>query len=152
MTSQDLSLAGRSDAVFSGSSGAGQKPRPDMPSDRRPLKILVVDDEPVMRDVLSLYLTEYGHQVGTAVDGSDGLEKYSQDSWDLVLTDGIMPGMGGRELATAIKKINANTPVFLVSGSADMLLKGGEAGSPIDIVIRKPFTRATLNAALAGIR
>lgn len=123
-----------------------------MPCDRRSLKILVVDDEPVMRDVLSLYLTEHGHQVGTAVDGSDGLEKYSQDSWDLVLTDGIMPGMGGRELATAIKKINANTPVFLVSGSADTLLKGGEADSPIDMVIRKPFTRATLHAALAGIR
>jgi CheY-like chemotaxis protein len=113
---------------------------------------LVIDDEPAIREVLVEYLKEQGDYAETAVDGREGLDKYRQGIWDLVMTDGLMPDMNGKELAVAIKDINPATPVFLVSGSADQLHNEGDEGSPIDLVIRKPFTRQALSAALARVR
>ena len=113
---------------------------------------MVIDDEPVIREVLVEYLKEQGHYAETAVGGREGLDKYRQGMWDLVMTDGLMPDMNGKELAAAVKEINPATPVFLVSGSADLLLKVGDEGSSIDLVIRKPFTRQTLSAALATVQ
>jgi CheY-like chemotaxis protein len=121
--------------------------RPGATSDRRSLKILVVDDDPLIRDILTIYLVDDGHRVETAFDGSDGLRKFTHASWDLVLTDGVMPGMNGTELAAAIKKISPRTSVFLVTGTVE--LSGvGDVHSQIDRVIQKPFTRETLAAAL----
>jgi CheY-like chemotaxis protein len=113
---------------------------------------LVIDDEPMIREVLVEYLKEHGHYAETAVDGREGLDKYRHATWDLVMTDGLMPDMNGKDLAAAIKNINPATPVFLVSGSADQLQNEGDEDWPIDIVIRKPFTRQTLSEALATVR
>jgi len=116
------------------------------------LKILVVDDEPAIRDVLAAYLKEHGHSVVAAVNGIEALKLFSQSEWDLVLTDGLMPEMSGAELAREIRKQNANVPIFLVSGSSDMVQAAADETSPIDRIIRKPFTRDTLAAALSTLQ
>ena len=118
-------------------------------SGRRSLRILVVDDEPSVRSVITAHLHDEGHRVETAEDGVRGLERYVGESWDLVLTDRVMPGMSGDELATAIKRINPKTPVVLVTAFADRPPDPEGQRSPFDLVIRKPFTRDTLRAAIA---
>lgn len=105
----------------------------------------------MIREVLVAYLKEQGHYAESAINGAEGLDKYQQGLWDVVLTDGLMPDMNGKELAVAIKAINPKTPVFLVSGSADLLHKAGDHESPIDLVIRKPFTRQTVTEALSTV-
>jgi len=115
---------------------------------RRRLRILVVDDEPNVCQVIALHLEDEGHEVHTAPDGIRGLERFVGERWDLVLTDWVMPGMKGDEFAAAIKRINPKTPVVLVTGFADRLTESGRQGSPFDLIVRKPFTRETLKAAL----
>jgi CheY-like chemotaxis protein len=117
----------------------------------RPFRILVVDDEPAIRDVLTAYLQEHGHEVVTAVHGAEALEIFAQREWDLVMTDGLMPEMSGTEFAREIKRRNPSVPVFLVSGSSEMLHEASDELSPIDFIIRKPFTRDLLGAALARV-
>ena len=62
------------------------------------LRILVVEDEPLVREVICVYLTEDKHEIVTAVNGRDGLEKFQAGDFDLVLTDRAMPEMNGDQL------------------------------------------------------
>lgn len=112
------------------------------------MRILVVDDEPTILEVVTLHLEDEGHEVHTAADGVEGLERFVGETWDLVLTDWVMPRMKGDELAEAIKRINPRMPVVLVTGFADRLPSSGRQNSPFDLIVRKPFTRETLKAAL----
>lgn len=113
------------------------------------LRILVVDDDAAMRQVLSLYLEAEGHEVQTAESGARGLERYQAGAWNAVLTDREMPGMTGNELAEAIKRINPKTPVILVTGS-DARPGDGKDG-PFDLIIPKPFTRELLRTAIKKV-
>lgn len=118
----------------------------------RRFRVLVVDDEPSICQVIALHLEDEGHEVHTAPDGVRGLERFVGERWDLVLTDWVMPGMKGDELADAIKRINPKMPVVLVTGFADRLTQSGRQDSPFDLIVRKPFTRETLRAALNLVR
>jgi CheY-like chemotaxis protein len=80
-------------------------------------RVLIVDDNPAFRAVLTRTLQQAGHEVGTAVDGEDGLKKFREREWDLVLTDQQMPRMGGERMAAAIVAEAPGTPVILVTGS-----------------------------------
>jgi CheY-like chemotaxis protein len=113
---------------------------------RRRLRILVVDDDAAMRQVLSLYLEAEGHEVHTAENGPRGLKRYEAESWSVVVTDREMPGMSGNELAEAIKRINPKTPVILVTGSDAR--PGDAQGGPFNLIIPKPFTREVLRSAI----
>ncbi|MBA3962361.1 MAG: response regulator [Chthoniobacterales bacterium] len=64
---------------------------------QRPLRILVVDDETVSRDVVHKYLVADGHEVVLATGGEEGLERFQAENFDLVVTDHAMPGVNGRK-------------------------------------------------------
>ena len=114
------------------------------------LKLLLVDDESTVRGVISEWLQEDGHYVETAGDGLHGLERFRNGTWDLVITDRVMPKMDGDGLAEAIKRINPKVPIILVTAFADRPPDVRRGGSPFDMVIRKPFTHETLTAAVAS--
>jgi CheY-like chemotaxis protein len=115
------------------------------------LRILVVDDEAAIRQIIRKHLEAEGHEVHTAIDGVTGFERFVGENWDLVLTDRVMPGVSGDELAEAIKRISPTTPVILVTAYADRSPDPHRRDSPFDITIRKPFTRETIRAALAAV-
>jgi DNA-binding response OmpR family regulator len=115
----------------------------------KPLRILVVDDERVIREVLAYLLTDEGHEVVTAADGSAALKKFSEGTWDAVITDRVMPEMSGEELAAEIKKRSATTPVIMVTGFLGARERVGVQSAAIDLVITKPFT---LSGILEGIQ
>ena len=111
-----------------------------------PLRILAVEDEPEVLDVLRAMLSSAGHTVFTAASGREALDLFEREPVDLVLTDLGMPGMTGRALAAELKQ-RRTIPVLLLTGWADEL---DAANAPsVDLIVPKPFTRERLFDALA---
>jgi CheY-like chemotaxis protein len=115
-------------------------PSPSNASSRK--KILLVDDEPSFVGHVADYLKSVGYEVGTARDGAEGLRKFQDGAWDLVITDRRMPEMDGDELTTAIKAICPDLPVILITG----LPTAGAQHRQADAVLSKPFSRDELLA------
>ena len=115
-------------------------------------RVLVVDDDPIIREVLSTYLSEDGYSVELAENGREALEKFCAGQFDIVLTDRSMPDMGGDELAREVKKKNPAVPVILLTGFGDIMTAAGEKPEGVDVVMNKPFTMAGLQNTLARFR
>mgnify|MGYP006285080383 CR=1 FL=1 len=105
-------------------------------------RVLVVDDEEVIRRVLSDILSGCGLLVETAVSGEDALRLLQAERFDLTLTDRNMPGMGGRELALIIQGRFPEHRVIMMSGVVQTDL----ADDPGCIAgfLTKPFSRASV--------
>jgi signal transduction histidine kinase/ActR/RegA family two-component response regulator len=114
-----------------------------------PLHVLVVDDEPIARDVLTEYLTGDGHTVETAVNGRDGFEKFKAGRFAVIITDRAMPEVGGDQLAAMVKEVAPATPVVLLTGFGDLMNAAGEKPDGVDLVVKKPIRLATLREVLA---
>lgn len=121
----------------------------EVPAEPVSARILVVDDETLVREVLQAYLENDGHQVITAENGELGLEAFRADKFDLVLTDRAMPEMNGDQLALAIKAVSPTTPVILLTGFGDETADGGPKLPGIDFVLGKPFSMDSLRTTLA---
>jgi len=78
-------------------------------------RILVVDDEPVQRELISGFLKKQAFDVVAAETGQKALELFRQDSIDLILTDQKMPHMSGLDLLQAVRAINPEIPVILIT-------------------------------------
>mgnify|MGYP000137518851 FL=1 len=102
-------------------------------------KILVVDDDTNICELLRLYLTKEGYQVTTANDGEEGLDKFNQVKPDMVLLDVMMPKMDGLEVCRRIRKLG-NTPVMMLTAKGETFDKvlGLELGA--DDYMVKPLT------------
>ena len=104
------------------------------------LSVLVIDDEPFVRETLADMLLDLDHKVVTAEGGREGLEKVTTDHFDLVFTDLAMPEMDGWETARAIRQHRPDLPVVLVTGygataqppSGEQDLVAGIIGKPFD--------------------
>ncbi len=117
----------------------------------RTLRILAVDDEPLIREVLAGYLALDGHHVEKASHGRQALERLQRDGVDLVVTDAAMPEMGGLELAKAVKALHPGTPVILLTGFGDTMHAHGVTPEGVDLVLSKPATIESLRAAIARV-
>ena len=80
-------------------------------------KILVVDDEKVIRDITQAFLSLNGYDVNTAENGKEAFEKLLSNHYDVVITDLQMPLMGGMELLERISQIQTDTVTILLTGS-----------------------------------
>lgn len=110
------------------------------------LRILVVDDEPLVCEMVKAMLMQDGHEVDTAPGGKEALTRFDADRFDLVLTDYRMPGMKGDQVATAIKKRLQPKPVILITGHPP-----NEAPKAIDWVLLKPFSLLQLRLAISDV-
>ena len=108
-------------------------------------KILVVDDDANICELLRLYLTKEGYQVTVANDGEEGLEKFNAVKPDMVLLDVMMPRMDGLEVCRRIRKAG-NTPVMMLTAKGETFDKvlGLELGA--DDYVTKPFNPLELVA------
>ncbi len=102
-------------------------------------KILVVDDEKSMREVLEIFLKGEGYEVAVAEGGGSAIEFAKKDIFDLVITDLKMPGMNGVEVLKNVKSISPNTIVVLITafGSTESAIEAMKLGA-YDY-IQKPF-------------
>ena len=111
-------------------------------------RILVVDDQPIILELLQQQLQEDGHEIETANDGHEALEKLGSARYDLLLTDQSMPGMTGEELAQAAREKHPQLAVVLLTGfgGGDMDMDHEMPG--VDIVLGKPATQVDLRRAI----
>jgi signal transduction histidine kinase len=121
--------------------------KPHIPG--RALQILVVDDEPVTRDVVSRFLKMDGHEVTTVKDAPEALAQFAERNFDLMLTDHAMPGMNGLELATAAKIACEEMPIILLTGFGQHELEKDDAITEVDVVINKPVPQSALRRAVS---
>lgn len=117
----------------------------------RPLRILVVDDQPVLCELLREYLIYDLHSVETAQSPRQALETFRSGDFDLVITDQVMAEMNGEQMAAEIKRLSPRLPVILLTGyGTDDSLRDSRAGT-IDLVLAKPLLRSGLRAAIASV-
>jgi two-component system, OmpR family, response regulator MtrA len=101
-------------------------------------KILLVEDDPSIREVTAIGLRNAGFTVETASDGREGLDRFESEPFDLVLLDVMLPRMDGLEVARAIRR-TSTIPIVMVTARSDIIdvVVGLEAGA--DDYVRKPF-------------
>ncbi|PIU19867.1 MAG: response regulator, partial [Elusimicrobia bacterium CG08_land_8_20_14_0_20_59_10] len=104
-----------------------------------PAKILVVDDEPGIRDMLSYELSSHNYRVVTAVNGEDALEKIRKEKFQLVISDVKMPRMDGIVMLEAIKKIAPDVEVIMSTGFGTIETAVSTMKKGAYDFIRKPF-------------
>jgi len=110
--------------------------------------ILLVDDEPDLRDVLEIYLTDLGYSVYTAENGETALQTFQRTVPSIVLSDIKMPGMDGIELLRRIKTQAPATEVIMITGHGDMELAIDSLKLQATDFITKPINDDMLEVAL----
>ncbi len=114
-------------------------------------KILIVDDEEIMRDSLTDWLREDGYQTAAVENGEKALERIRKERWDLILLDLKMPGMNGIEVLKEVKKINKELPVIIITAYAtvDTAVEAMKIGA-CDY-IAKPFNPEELGLVIKRV-
>ncbi|HMJ06926.1 MAG TPA: response regulator [Chthoniobacterales bacterium] len=113
------------------------------------LKILVADDQPEICSVLTSYLLNDAHEVRSVTDARPALEAIRAEKFDLLITDHVMHGMSGKQLAAAVKEVSPETRVILLTSMAEN--GGATASRVIDRVLAKPVSMIDLRRAIAEV-
>ena len=119
----------------------------------QPLRILVVDDDPMIIRSLRVALEGDGHAVTTAHGGQEGIDLWHaaeerREPFAVVITDLGMPKIDGRRVATAVKAIRPATPVILLTGWGQRMEAEQDLPSQVDRVLNKPPKLHELRSAL----
>jgi CheY-like chemotaxis protein len=116
-------------------------------------RVLLADDDPLLREIAGEYLRGVGFSVTLAEDGEQALEEASAWRFDLIVTDMVMPNLDGIELIKALKKVAPATPVIAISAgiggaNAELILRAAKAVGAESVLV-KPLVRATFLKAVA---
>jgi len=113
------------------------------------LRILAVEDEANIREILAIYLAEDGHQVEVAANGTEALAKLTPGRFDLLITDYSMPNMNGDRLAATVRTIDPEVRIALLTGFGAQLPQRSPLRLDVDAIISKPFTFESLRQGIA---
>jgi len=108
-------------------------------------RVLIVDDNNQLRNVLSVFLSQKGFSTETAENGVEGLTKFTSHPFDVVLTDIQMPYIDGLSLSNEIRKKQSKTTIIIMTGDVQL---SQQARSVADFVLLKPFSLKDLNEKL----
>ena len=114
-------------------------------------RILVVDDQDIIRELIQQQLAEDGHRVEIAGSGEEALAKMGDHEFDLIVTDQSMPGMTGDELAVAAKDRRPGTPVILLTGFGGATPETQDTPPGVDMILGKPATAFELRRAIVQV-
>jgi CheY-like chemotaxis protein len=122
----------------------------------RALRVLCIDDEPQIRQLLNDCLTNFNHRVTVASTGKRGTELFREamkrnQPYEAVITDLGMPEVDGHQVARTIKTESPNTPVIMMTGWGTMMKEDGETVQQVDAVISKPPLIKELNELLLRV-
>jgi DNA-binding response OmpR family regulator len=113
-------------------------------------KVLIVDDEPNIREVVGLYLRRDGHEVISATDGEEALEVYSECEPDLVILDLMLPRISGFEVCRRMREVRRVPLIMLTAlGEEEERIVGLSLGA--DDYVVKPFSPRELAARVAAV-
>jgi CheY-like chemotaxis protein len=125
----------------------------DAPKQSKPLRVLIVDDDPLLLRSLRDALEVDGHSVEQAEGGQAGIDAFAAarqrgEPFQLLITDLGMPHVDGRTVAASVKSMSPNTPVVLLTGWGHRLLAERDVPDNVDRVLSKPPKLAELRSAL----
>src|ERR671918_3065538 len=119
----------------------------------RPMRrrVLLVEDDPTLRQALTFNLTREGYEVSSAADGEAALEAARNQRLDLVLLDVMLPGLSGVEVLRVLRREGVATPVIILSAKGDEIdrVVGLKIGA--DDYVTKPFSRPELLARIEAV-
>jgi CheY-like chemotaxis protein len=126
------------------------------PFQMRRLRILLVDDDPVLIKSLQDTLEEDGHVITATPGGQAGIDAFaaalkSDNPFDIVITDLGMPHVDGRKVASSVKERSAATPVILLTGWGQRLIAANDVPAHVDKVLSKPPRLHELRAAMSEL-
>jgi CheY-like chemotaxis protein len=134
--------------TVSASPSGRSRPEPAHPG---PARLLVVEDEQSVRDTLVQSLEREGYAVRAAGDVGDAVALLSREAFDLVITDLVLPGGSGLEIARTSKRARPNTPVILVTGWPGRVDRETLESHGIDAVVEKPVGLDALRVTAATL-
>lgn len=108
------------------------------------LRILVVDDEDKIRDILNQFLSRDGHTVKTVDNGADAINMVEGEDFDLVLCDIAMPNVFGYDVVKALNRLKKRPKIGIVSGWKEKLKNIDDKELNVDFYLKKPFTHSEL--------
>jgi CheY-like chemotaxis protein len=113
-------------------------------------RILVVDNEESVRDLLTEVLTEDGHRVVMAASASEALDKFQPGAFDLVLADLTLPGMDGLELSRHLRRVDTRAALAVFSGWSSRFLQAARQEECVDLTATKPLDVKQLRQLVAA--
>ena len=116
----------------------------------RPLRILVIDDEPAMVGAVAALVGSEGHRVSAAYDGVEGLRHYDDERPDLVILDLAMPGLDGLGVCSELRQ-RGTTPIIVLSGEGQEAAKVEALDAGADDYVTKPFGKSELLARIRAV-
>jgi PAS domain S-box-containing protein len=115
------------------------------------LRVLAVEDDPLVREVIKEYLTGDGYTVTLAANGREGMDLYQTGTYDLVITDRSMPEGSGDQVAAALRQRDASLPIIMLTGFGDMMEAVGEMPVGVDVILSKPLTLDALRQSIQQV-
>jgi DNA-binding response OmpR family regulator len=117
----------------------------------RTARVLIIEDDPTVAEVVGRYLAREGYLVETAADGADGLRRAISDLPDLVVLDLMLPSMGGLEVCRRLRATTPPIPIIMLTARSEEAERiiGLEAGA--DDYVTKPFSPRELTARVRAV-
>jgi CheY-like chemotaxis protein len=121
-----------------------------------PLRVLCIDDEPLVRDLLQEMLEREGHEVEVRDGGQSGVDAYREahtrgQPFDVVITDLGMPYVDGRQVAAILKREFPTAPIVMLTGWGAFMKEDGSAPVQVDSVLSKPPRSRELSETLSRL-
>jgi two-component system, response regulator PdtaR len=113
------------------------------------VKVLIADDDRLVRTMLADLLVGLGHEVVAAADGAEALDLCASDAPDLLILDFLMPRLSGLDALHALRGRGVRTPAVLLTAITGASLRAVDGADAADAVLAKPVTRRSLERALA---
>jgi two-component system, NarL family, capsular synthesis sensor histidine kinase RcsC len=111
------------------------------------MRVLVIDDEAILRGLLRDMLSACGYEADVAEDGAAGLARYQTHRYQAVITDLLMPGMTGFEVVEALRALDPAARIIMLTGSAAAQTAGRALESGVTL-LHKPIALSELKAAV----
>ncbi|MCP4685400.1 MAG: response regulator [bacterium] len=115
------------------------------------IRLLAIDDQSVILDLISAMGRSLGYQVTTAGSGEEGLRLAQRDQFDIILTDLTLPGLSGLDVARRLRKLGNEVPIILVTGWEASLEPSELAAAGINEVLYKPFRMEQLTDVVQSV-
>jgi CheY-like chemotaxis protein len=112
-------------------------------------RILVAEDDPSVRELVTRVIQASGHQVRAVADGAFALEALGEEEFDLLVTDIVMPRLDGIALALKLGKSHPDLPILMMTGYAHERQRAHDLDVLVHRVLTKPFTLDQFRIALA---
>jgi CheY-like chemotaxis protein len=113
------------------------------------VKVLIADDDRLVRTILSDLLSDLGHAVVEAANGAEAVALARREAPDLLILDFLMPKLSGLDALQALRKDGVRAPAVLLTAITDGSFRAMEGADAVDVLLEKPVTRRSLARALA---